>query len=73
MFQILVQLPLSCRQKEDVLGSRVDAPQKTRTIRASEAPALSLLCVRRVTRWKYSHLRLGCDSEMVLFLCTKCG
>jgi hypothetical protein len=31
--------------------------------RASEAPALSLLCARRVTRWKYPHLRLGCDSE----------
>jgi hypothetical protein len=31
--------------------------------RASEAPALSLLCARRVTRWEYSHLRLGCDSE----------
>jgi hypothetical protein len=28
MIQILVHLPLSCRQKEDVLGSRVDAPQK---------------------------------------------
>jgi hypothetical protein len=28
MIQILVQLPLSCRQEEDVLGSRVDAPQK---------------------------------------------
>jgi hypothetical protein len=28
MIQILVQLPLSCRQAEDVLGSRVDAPQK---------------------------------------------
>jgi hypothetical protein len=28
MFQILVQLALSCRQEEDVLGSRVDAPQK---------------------------------------------
>jgi hypothetical protein len=28
MIQILVQLPLSCRQVEDVLGSRVDAPQK---------------------------------------------
>ena len=28
MIQILVQLPLSCRQKEDVLGSRVDAPKK---------------------------------------------
>jgi hypothetical protein len=27
MIQILVQLPLSCRQKEDVLGSRVDAPK----------------------------------------------
>jgi hypothetical protein len=27
MIQILVELPLSCRQ-EDVLGSRVDAPQK---------------------------------------------
>jgi hypothetical protein len=26
MIQILVQLPLSCRQEEDVLGSRVDAP-----------------------------------------------
>jgi hypothetical protein len=32
---------------------------------ASEATALSLLCARRVTRWEYSHLRLGCDSEMV--------
>jgi hypothetical protein len=29
MIQILVQLPLSYRQEEDVLGSRVDAPQKT--------------------------------------------
>jgi hypothetical protein len=28
MIQILVQLPLSCHQEEDVLGSRVDAPQK---------------------------------------------
>jgi hypothetical protein len=28
MIQILVQLPLSCRQEEDVLGSCVDAPQK---------------------------------------------
>jgi hypothetical protein len=28
MIQILVQLPLSCRQEEYVLGSRVDAPQK---------------------------------------------
>jgi hypothetical protein len=28
MIQILVQLPLSCRQEEDVLGNRVDAPQK---------------------------------------------
>jgi hypothetical protein len=28
MIQILVQLPLSYRQEEDVLGSRVDAPQK---------------------------------------------
>jgi hypothetical protein len=28
MIQILVQLLLSCRQEEDVLGSRVDAPQK---------------------------------------------
>jgi hypothetical protein len=28
MIQIIVQLPLSCRQEEDVLGSRVDAPQK---------------------------------------------
>jgi hypothetical protein len=28
MIWILVQLPLSCRQEEDVLGSRVDAPQK---------------------------------------------
>jgi hypothetical protein len=28
MIQILVQLPLSCCQEEDVLGSRVDAPQK---------------------------------------------
>jgi hypothetical protein len=28
MIRILVQLPLSCRQEEDVLGSRVDAPQK---------------------------------------------
>jgi hypothetical protein len=28
MIQILVQLPLSCRQEEDVLGSHVDAPQK---------------------------------------------
>jgi hypothetical protein len=27
--------------------------------------ALSLLCARRVTRWKYPHLLLGCDSEMV--------
>jgi hypothetical protein len=28
MIQILVQLPLSCRQKEDILGSHVDAPKK---------------------------------------------
>jgi hypothetical protein len=28
MIQILVQLHLSCHQEEDVLGSRVDAPQK---------------------------------------------
>jgi hypothetical protein len=28
MIQTLVQLPMSCRQEEDVLGSRVDAPQK---------------------------------------------
>jgi hypothetical protein len=28
MIEILVQLPLSCRQEEDVLGSRIDAPQK---------------------------------------------
>jgi hypothetical protein len=28
MIQILVQLPLSWHQEEDVLGSRVDAPQK---------------------------------------------
>jgi hypothetical protein len=28
MIQILVQLLLSCCQEEDVLGSRVDAPQK---------------------------------------------
>jgi hypothetical protein len=28
MIWILVQLPLSCRQEEDVLGSRIDAPQK---------------------------------------------
>jgi hypothetical protein len=27
MIQILVQLPLSCHQEEDVLGSRVDAPK----------------------------------------------
>jgi hypothetical protein len=27
MIQILVQHPLSCRQEEDVLGSRVDAPK----------------------------------------------
>jgi hypothetical protein len=40
--------------------------------RASEAPALSPLCARRATRWKYPHLRLGCDSEMVLLSCTKC-
>jgi hypothetical protein len=33
--------------------------------------ALSLLCARRVTRWEHSHLQLGCDSEMVLFTCTK--
>jgi hypothetical protein len=39
--------------------------------RASEAPALSMLCARRVTRWKYPHLRLGCDSEVVLLSCTK--
>jgi hypothetical protein len=81
MVQILVQLPLSCCQEKDVLGSRVDAPQKpncrslsarSRTARASKAPALLLLCARRVTRWEYSHLRLGCDSEIVLFSCTKC-
>jgi hypothetical protein len=28
MIQILVQLSLSCRHEEDVLGSRKDAPQK---------------------------------------------
>jgi hypothetical protein len=28
MIQILDQLPLSCRQEEDDLGSRIDAPQK---------------------------------------------
>jgi hypothetical protein len=28
MIEILVQLPLSYRQEEDVLGSRVNAPQK---------------------------------------------
>jgi hypothetical protein len=58
MIQILVQLPLSCRQEEDVLGSRVDAPKnliadpraRSRTTRASEAPALSLLYARKVTR-----------------------
>jgi hypothetical protein len=65
---------------EGCLGSRVDAPQKpncrsprarSRTTRASEAPALSLLCARRVTRWKYPLLRLDSDSEMVLLSCTK--
>jgi hypothetical protein len=58
MIQILVQLPLSCRQEEDVvLGSRVDAPQKSNC----RSPVQGL--ERRVTRWEYSHLRLGCDSE----------
>jgi hypothetical protein len=80
MIQILVQLPLSCRQEEDVLGSRVDVPQKPNCrslVQGLERQGLrrhlpSRFSVRAVTRWKYTHLRLGCDSEMVLLSCAKC-
>jgi hypothetical protein len=38
---------------------------RSRTARAPEAPALSLLCARRVTRWKYPHSAAGLCSEKV--------
>jgi hypothetical protein len=68
------------QEEEDVLSSRVDAPQKpncrssckAQTARASEAPALSPLCARRATRWKYPHLQLDCGSESILLVCSKC-
>jgi hypothetical protein len=46
---------------------------RSRTARASEAPALSLLYARRVMRWEYSYLLLDCDSESVLLACQATG
>jgi hypothetical protein len=76
MIQILIQLLLSCRQK-DVLGSRVDLPKNLiadPSCKVSNDKGFGGTCplaslTRRVTRWEYSQLGLGCDSEMVLFSC----
>jgi hypothetical protein len=74
MIQILVQLPLSCHQEEDVLGSRVDAPQKPNCrslVQGLERQGLrmhlpSRFFVRAESRdGNTLTRRLNCDSESV--------
>jgi hypothetical protein len=71
MIYIFVQLPLSCRQEEDVLGSRVDALQKPNCrspVQVSNGKGfggtcpLASLCAQSY-EMETPTLALDCDSE----------
>jgi hypothetical protein len=76
MIQILVQLPLSCHQEEDALGSRVDAPQKPNCrslVQGLERQGLrrhlpSRFSVRAESR---DGNTLTCGWVVILFVCSR--